>query len=126
MKHIFLDTNFIVDLTVRDNYKETAQNLLKIGVKNGCIFYVSFLTVANYAYICRKLPKEVLLKNLSSITTIFKVLPNNLQHIKLSIEEKTNDFEDALQYFTALENHCDCIVTRNENDFKFSKLPIYQ
>ena len=34
------------------------------------------------------------------------------------------DFEDAIQYHTALENGIDIIITRNKKDFKNSKLPI--
>jgi predicted nucleic acid-binding protein len=34
------------------------------------------------------------------------------------------DFEDAIQYFTAIENEQDLIITRNLKDFKSSKLPI--
>ncbi len=34
------------------------------------------------------------------------------------------DYEDALQYFTALENEVDTIITRNLKDFKKAKLPV--
>ncbi len=33
------------------------------------------------------------------------------------------DFEDGLQYFTAIENGQELIITRNLKDFKNSKLP---
>ena len=35
-----------------------------------------------------------------------------------------NTFEDGLQYFTAIENNQDVIITRNLKDFKASKLPV--
>ena len=35
----------------------------------------------------------------------------------------TSYFEDGLQYFTAIENEQELIVTRNLKDFKGSKLP---
>ena len=34
------------------------------------------------------------------------------------------DFEDGLQYYSALENGMEVIITRNQKDFKHSKLPI--
>ena len=34
------------------------------------------------------------------------------------------DFEDGLQYFTAIENNQDIIITRNLKDFKKSKIPV--
>lgn len=35
-----------------------------------------------------------------------------------------DDFEDGLQYFTAIENNQDLIITRNLKDFKNSILPV--
>ena len=34
------------------------------------------------------------------------------------------DFEDGLQYYSAIENDIDIIITRNKKDFKNSKLPV--
>ena len=36
------------------------------------------------------------------------------------------DFEDGLEYYAAIENKCDCIVTENAEDFHFSKIEILQ
>jgi predicted nucleic acid-binding protein len=47
---------------------------------------------------------------------------------ELIIEKGLNsnflDFEDSLQYFSALRTECDIIITRNGKDFKKSQLPI--
>lgn len=43
-----------------------------------------------------------------------------------AILQKADDFEDKLQYQTALNGGCDCIVTNNIKDFEsFSKIPLY-
>jgi len=34
------------------------------------------------------------------------------------------DFEDAIQYYSAIENSQDIIITRNLRDFKSSKIPV--
>lgn len=34
------------------------------------------------------------------------------------------DFEDGLEYYSAMENKCDCIITEDINDFYFSKIEI--
>jgi len=39
-------------------------------------------------------------------------------------DEKFPDFEDGLQYYSAIENSVDIIITRNKKDFKRSKLPV--
>ena len=38
--------------------------------------------------------------------------------------ESFPDFEDGLQYYSAIENQIDVIITRNKKDFKNSKIPV--
>ncbi len=44
--------------------------------------------------------------------------------IDLSLNSYFNDFEDAIQYYTAIENKFEIIITRNLRDFKLSKIPV--
>ena len=39
-------------------------------------------------------------------------------------DELFSDFEDGLQYYTAIENEQELIITRNLKDFKNSRLPV--
>ncbi len=39
-------------------------------------------------------------------------------------DEKFNDFEDGLQYWTALEHNQEIIITRNLRYFKNSRIPV--
>ena len=34
------------------------------------------------------------------------------------------DFEDGLEYYAALENGCNCIITEGADDFYFSKIEV--
>jgi hypothetical protein len=42
----------------------------------------------------------------------------------LALNSEFRDFEDAIQYYTAIENDQDLIITRNQQDFKESKIPV--
>lgn len=35
-----------------------------------------------------------------------------------------NDFEDGLEYYSAVENKCNCIITEDVEDFYFSKIEV--
>jgi predicted nucleic acid-binding protein len=35
-----------------------------------------------------------------------------------------NDFEDAIQYYSALSSQCDMLISRNEKDFKTAQIPV--
>jgi predicted nucleic acid-binding protein len=45
--------------------------------------------------------------------------------IQKALESGFNDFEDAVQYYTAVENKMDYIITRNTDDYKKSTIKVY-
>ena len=44
--------------------------------------------------------------------------------IEKGLNSDFSDFEDSLQYFSALRTECDIIITRNGKDFKKSQIPV--
>ena len=44
--------------------------------------------------------------------------------VEKGLNSNFDDFEDALQYFCAIDSKCDIIITRSSKDFKSSLLPI--
>ncbi len=74
-----------------------------------------------YAYIFFKIEAKKQLANLKVLT---QVLPLTDKILDLAIASDFKDFEDGVQYFTALENAMDIILTRNKKDFKSSQLAI--
>jgi hypothetical protein len=55
---------------------------------------------------------------------LVEVLPMDDKILELALVSDFKDFEDAIQYYTALENELDLILTRNKKDFKKSILPV--
>jgi predicted nucleic acid-binding protein len=62
-----------------------------------------------------------------------KILSNQIQITSIGPDElsavnnnkKINDYEHGLQYYAALNAHCDIIITENIDDFVFSEIPVY-
>ena len=52
------------------------------------------------------------------------VLPIDEETIDLALASSFTDFEDAIQYYAALPQNLDAIVTRNKEDYRPAKLPI--
>lgn len=123
MKKIFLDTNFIIDYFVREDYNGVSEQLLSLG-KNNLKFYISYLTVANFAYIVRKMPKDLVVSMIQRICETFKIVKNTKEQIERNVILNPSDFEDGLQYQAAIDAGCDCIITRNKKDFEFSQIPV--
>ena len=55
---------------------------------------------------------------------LFKNLPLNDKIIQLAIASDFNDFEDAIQYYTALENNITTLITRDLKDFKMASIKV--
>ncbi|MFO7657092.1 MAG: hypothetical protein R6W78_08495 [Bacteroidales bacterium] len=60
---------------------------------------------------------------LRKLRLIVKILPLDDKIVGLALNNEIfSDFEDGLQYFTAIENGQELIITRNLKDFKKSNL----
>lgn len=124
MKKVFLDTNFLMDYLFRDENKGEAIKALRVGHENQCRFYTSFLSIANFAYIMRKTDRNVLLNALETLFSLMEIIDNKKAHIDSAIKLNPRDFEDGIQYATAISKKCECIISRNKKDFSFSEIPI--
>ena len=124
MKRLFLDTNFVIDYFVREDFQGDAEKILTIEKLGRTQFFISYLTVANFAYIMRKMPPEDLKLLIKRICKSFIVISNTEAQIQRALELDTKDFEDSLQYQAAFDAGCDCIITRNEKDYVFSEIPV--
>ncbi|MDO5510768.1 MAG: hypothetical protein Q4F57_08730 [Weeksellaceae bacterium] len=60
----------------------------------------------------------------SKLKVLVEVLPIDNKILKLSLASDFSDFEDAIQYYSAIENGMDVIITRNKKDFKSINLPV--
>jgi predicted nucleic acid-binding protein len=127
MSRLLIDTNIVIDLLAnRKEFYTEAATLFSLSDKNILTLTVSSLTFANTNYILSKLKSE---KEARIILRKFKVLVETLSlddkitELALS-DDKFPDFEDGLQYYSAIENRIDIIISRNKKDFKNSKIPV--
>ncbi len=126
MDSILVDTNIVLDLLAkRTEFLIEAQELFTLSDKNELKLYVSSLTFANVYYILsQKMKMEYARKILRKFKVLVEVLPMDDKIIDLSLESDFKDFEDAIQYYTAIENGVNIILTRNLKDFKTAKIPV--
>jgi len=126
MDRILVDTNIVLDLLAkRTEFLKEAQELFTLSDKKELKLYVSSLTFANTYYILsQKLKLGTARKILRKFKVLVEVLPMDDKIIDLSLESDFKDFEDAIQYHTAIENDVNIIVTRNLKDFKTAKIPV--
>ncbi|MCP4314020.1 MAG: PIN domain-containing protein [Bacteroidetes bacterium] len=127
MSKLLIDTNIALDLLAkREPFYKSAAQVFSLADKHKIKLTVSSLTFANTNYILTRLKsakeaREILRK----FKILVKILSLNEKIVDLALnDEDFEDFEDGLQYYTAVENNQDIIITRDLRGFKQAKIPI--
>jgi predicted nucleic acid-binding protein len=127
MKKLFLDTNIIIDLlSERQPFYIEAARIFSLADKKEIEISVSALSFATTNYILLQSKKSDEAKQiLRKLKLIVQVLSLDDKIVELALNDSDfKDFEDGLQYYTALEHRLDGIITRNLKDFKKSRIPV--
>jgi len=123
---ILLDTNVIIDvLTHREPHFQSSAEILELckrGLVEGVICSLSYATIA---YIVgKKTSKDILYSSLDMLVNTCKVSVVDYSVISEAIISRRDDFEDAIQFYSALTADVDCIVTRDKDGFSDLPIPI--
>ena len=125
-QRIFIDTNIILDLLgERLPFYQAAAELATLADQKKIILVVSPISFATVNYLLSKFEgTSVAIEKLRKFKIISEICKLDESIIEKGLNSSFKDFEDALQYFSAVESNCDLIITRNEKDFKGSILPV--
>ncbi len=123
-KKVFLDTNILMDFVDNRVNIEYAKTIVELG-KTGVIqLFASYLSYANMGYILRKRSLKERYHLIRLAREIATVVPCDVTQLDAAINHPVKDYEDMLQYQSALAAGCDVVVTNNKRDFQeFCQLP---
>ncbi|EPF25173.1 hypothetical protein HMPREF1221_02257 [Treponema socranskii subsp. paredis ATCC 35535] len=123
-KVLFVDSDVILDvLEKRERFYEYSAQILSLGDEKKVKLVTTSLAFANIYYLLRKhLGIEKAKESLRKLRIIVDVLSVNAKEVDLALNSELSDFEDALQYFTALDGKIEFIITRNVHNYKNPKL----
>ncbi|MCK9211043.1 MAG: PIN domain-containing protein [Ignavibacteriaceae bacterium] len=126
MIKLFVDSDIILDLLAqREPHYIHAARLFTLIDQEEVIAYTSPLIFANLHYLLKKQASNLsALKSLRKLKALINILPIDERVIEQSLNSEFNDFEDAIQYFTAVNNGIKLILTRNKTDYKRSKIDV--
>jgi predicted nucleic acid-binding protein len=126
MQSVFLDTNIILDfLGERANFYEPAARILTLADKKKIKIYTSPSSISNTYYILSKYENtKAALEKIRLFRLLCSISIMDEEVIDKAINSSFKDFEDAMQYFSALATNCEVIITRNEKDFKNALIPV--
>jgi predicted nucleic acid-binding protein len=126
MEKVFVDTDIILDLlSQREPFYTNAAYLFSEADKGKTQVYVSSLSFSNLNYILsRQYAPDQARKKLLKFKTLVTVLAVTDKVVELALSSDFKDFEDGLQYFTAIENNMKTLLTRNLKDYKTAEIPV--
>lgn len=123
---IFIDTDICLDLLAeRTPFYSHAAELFTLADKGKILIYVSSLTFSKLNYLLsRQYSQRDARRILNQFKILVKVLSVDEKIIDLSLNSEFKDFEDAIQYFTAIGNNINILITRNLKDYKIANITV--
>jgi len=124
---IFLDANILISVLNKEYpLFTTTSRILSLADKNRFSLYTSPVCLAIAFYFAEKKFKSVNAKSKIQLLCehIHITSVNDNDVLKTLHSPAINDFEDGLEYFSAIESKCTCIITEDINDFYFSKIEV--
>ncbi len=124
---IFLDANILVSVLNKEYpLFTTTSRIVSLADNSKFTVFTSPVCLAIAFYFAEKKHKSILAKKkISILCEHIKIADPNKSTVVQSLENPAvHDFEDGLEYYAALENKCDCIITEDVNDFCFSKIEV--
>ena len=115
----FVDTNVLMDVLLdREPFVADSQQIWLLAERGKLEGLVSVLSFPNIYYVLRKLSgAERAARTMTMLRDVFRPVACDEQILHQAIDAGFRDFEDAIQYFSALRAEADCIVSRNPKHF---------
>jgi predicted nucleic acid-binding protein len=128
MKHIYLDTNIIIDIfAARAPHDLAAIELYRLAKENKIKIYISAesYTIIYYLLRINKITHNKCLLLFQDLLKTTSVIATDENIINKAINIGFDDFEDGVQFISAKTNSkISLIVTRDKKGFKKSDIPV--
>jgi len=126
VKSVLCDINVILDVFLkREPHYTPAARLFTLIEEKKLHGYLSAQSFPTLFYILSKeLRRDRTMRVLEKLRIVFRVAAVDEKVIDLSLLSAFKDFEDAVQYYSALHVKADCLITRNKGDYRTDQLPV--
>ena len=121
-----LDTNIVIDfLGERELFYEASAKIVTLADQKKVKVFTSPTSITNVYYILSKFESsKTALEKIRKFKLLCDISIMDNEVVEKAIHSGFKDFEDAMQYFSAISSNCELIITRNEKDFKNALIPV--
>jgi predicted nucleic acid-binding protein len=126
MKVLFIDSDVLLDtILMRAPFFNNSVEIIELADNNSFYCCASVHSLLNIHYSAKKVFGEKLARQ-SILVLIEKlnIIEEGSDIVKQAALSNFSDFEDAVQYYTAVSAKADVIITRNIKDYKQSTIPV--
>jgi len=116
MKKVYLDTNILIDILLDRDLEHISINKITPFLKQSQV-YMSTLSGHITYYILKIKPNTSMHRSSMALINRINLVPLSKEIINQSLNNFSIDFEDTLQYYSALDQNCDYILTRDKKNF---------
>ena len=124
---IFLDANILVTVLCNE-YPQFSfcSRILSLCDDKKFEVYTSPLCLALAFYFTeKKNGNYVARKKINLLTGKIRITAMDDESVRKTLANKSiHDFEDGLEYYSAIQSKCSCIITNDKNDYYFSEVEI--
>lgn len=116
MKTVYLDTNIFIDILTDRELSSISIEEIKPFLEESLVF-MSTLSVHIAYYILKIKPNSKTDRKVKDLLSIINLVALDEVIVSNALKSFVRDFEDTLQYHSALLEDCDFILTRDTKDF---------
>ena len=126
MDKVFVDSDVILDFLLdRPPFADHALSLFTLAENEKVKLFTSGIIFSNCYYILTRVgPHDKVIEKLTTLSTLFDFTLLDRQVVLDALQSSFQDFEDALQNFSATNSGIQILITRNVRDYKWSSLSI--
>lgn len=123
---VFLDANVLLDVLLeRDPHFTDSRNVWALAESRQIDASVCASSLPTVFYVARRTRgTDAAWAGVRLICDVFSLVPTDEQIIRQALSGKIADFEDAVQFYSALGAGAMVLVTRNQRDFPADKIDI--
>lgn len=123
---IFLDANVLIAVLNKEYpVFPYAARILSLSDRKQYQIFTSPLCLAIAYYFCEKKSGKNAKKKIELLSQHLSFTSLDESCVERALENKRiNDLEDGMEYFSAIDSKCSCIITEDTKDFYFSETEV--
>jgi len=125
VKKLFLDSDVMLDVLLkRPGFYLSSAGVIALAHENQIAAVTSSVAFVNVHYFLDKYDRTNKFKLLTRFRSFVTIIEVGEKEIDMALKSGAIDFEDTVQYYSALNAKADIIITRNIKDYKQSLIPV--